>query len=59
MNDYVISLRKQDFPVVVYEDNMNRLFREETQWIAAKTREMEENPERAKSILDEIRALVE
>ncbi len=59
MNDYVVWLRKQGIPVVVYEDNINRLFREEAQWIAAKTREMEANPERARLILDEMRALVE
>lgn len=59
LSEYVVQLRQQEFPVVVYEDNLNRLFREEAQWIAAKTREMEANPERARIILEEMRALVE
>ena len=59
MSDYLVSLRKGGFPVVVYEDNLNRLFREEAQWIAAKTRDMEAHPERAKQILDEMRDIVE
>ena len=59
MEQYVVHLRKQDFPVTVYEDNMNRLFKEEAQWIAAKTKDMEAHPERAKEILDEMRKIVE
>ncbi len=59
MERYVVDLRKQDFPVTVYEDNMNRLFKEEAQWIAAKTKDMEAHPERAKEILDEMRKIVE
>ena len=59
MEQYVVDLRKQDFPVTVYEDNMNRLFTEEAQWIAAKTKDMEAHPERAKQILDEMREVVE
>jgi hypothetical protein len=38
---------------------MNRLFTEEAQWIAAKTKDMEAHPERAKQILDEMREIVE
>ncbi len=59
LNDYVVELRKQEFPVVVYEDNLNRLLLQEAQWIAAKSREMEQHPERARIILDEMKALVE
>ncbi|MES9990966.1 MAG: peptidylprolyl isomerase [Candidatus Thiodiazotropha sp.] len=59
LNDYVVALRKQDYPVVVYEENLNRLMREEAQWIAAKSREMEQHPERARIILEEMKALVE
>jgi len=59
MNDYVVGLRQHDFPVVVYEDNLHRLFREEAQWTAAKTTEMESHPERAKQILDGMREIVE
>ena len=59
MNDYVVELRKNQFPVVVYDENLKRLFQQEAQWIAAKTREMEANPERAQQILDEMRKVVE
>ncbi|MCU7935334.1 MAG: peptidylprolyl isomerase [Candidatus Thiodiazotropha sp. (ex Dulcina madagascariensis)] len=59
LNAYVVGLRKQDYPVMVYADNLNRLMQEEAQWIAAKSKEMEANPERARLILDEMRSLVE
>jgi peptidyl-prolyl cis-trans isomerase C len=59
LDDYLVALRKNEFPVVVYEDNLNRLFRQEAQWIAAKTKEMEAHPERAQQILDEMREIVE
>jgi len=59
LNAYVVDLRLNDFPVVVYEDNLKRLFREEAQWIAAKTKEMEQHPERAQEILDRMRKVVE
>lgn len=59
LNEYVVGLRKKDYPVVVYQDNLNRIMQQEAQWIAAKSKEMEANPERARMILDEMRALVE
>ena len=59
LNEYVVGLRTDRFPVVVYDDNLKRLFREEAQWIAAKTEEMEKNPKRAQQILDELRQVVE
>jgi parvulin-like peptidyl-prolyl isomerase len=59
LNDYVAGLRKNQFPVVVYDENLKRLFQEEARWIAAKTREMEANPERAEQILDEMQKVVE
>ncbi|MES9945639.1 MAG: peptidyl-prolyl cis-trans isomerase [Candidatus Thiodiazotropha sp.] len=59
LNEYVVGLRKQDYPVVVYAENLNRLMQEEAQWIAAKSREMEKNPERARLILEDMKALVE
>jgi hypothetical protein len=40
LNDYVVELRKQDYPAIVYEKKLNRLLQEEAQWIAAKNREM-------------------
>lgn len=59
LNDYVIGLRKNAFPVVVYEDNLKRLFQAEGEWIADKTREMEQHPERAEQILEAMRKQVE
>jgi len=59
LNDYVVGLRKRDFSVVVYDENLKRLFQNEAQWIAAKTKEMEANPGRAQEVLDEMRTLVE
>jgi parvulin-like peptidyl-prolyl isomerase len=59
LNEYVVGLRKGHFPVVVYEDNLKRLFRQEAQWIAAKTEQMQRNPERAQQILDELYKAVE
>ncbi len=59
LNQYVVALRQNEFPVVVYQDNLKRLFRDEAQWIAAKTQEMEANPERAQQILDDLRKVVE
>jgi parvulin-like peptidyl-prolyl isomerase len=59
LSDYTVELRKEQFPVVVYEDNLKRLFQAEAQMIAAKTREMEANPERAQQILEDMRKVVE
>jgi len=59
LNDYVVELRKEQFPVVVYDENLKRLFQAEAQMIAAKTKEMEANPERAQQILEEMRKVVE
>ena len=59
LNDYVVGLRKEQFPVVVYDENLKRLFQAEAQMIAAKTREMEANPERARQVLEEMRKVVE
>ena len=59
LSDYVVELRKDQFPVVVYEDNLKRLFQAEAQMIAAKTREMEANPERARQLLEELQKAVE
>jgi peptidyl-prolyl cis-trans isomerase D len=32
LHEYVLELRKRRFPVVVYEDQLRELFREETRW---------------------------
>lgn len=59
LGQYLVGLRKEEIQVTVYEDNLNRLLLNEAQWIAAKSKEMADNPERAKLILEDMRALVE
>jgi parvulin-like peptidyl-prolyl isomerase len=60
LDEYVVNLRRQrKHPVVVYEENLNRLLLQEAQWIAAKNQEMEQNPQRARIILEEMKALIE
>jgi peptidyl-prolyl cis-trans isomerase C len=59
LDEYVISLRENRYPVAVYEENLNRLLLQEAQWIAAKNQEMEKNPQRARIILEEMKALIE
>jgi parvulin-like peptidyl-prolyl isomerase len=60
LDEYVVNLRRQNrYPVVVYEENLNRLLLQEAQWIAAKNQEMAQNPQRARIILEEMKALVE
>jgi parvulin-like peptidyl-prolyl isomerase len=53
MNDYVINLRKNEFPVVVYEDNIDRLFKAEAEWIAALEEKAAQSPEETQKRLDE------
>lgn len=45
MNDYVVHLRKNEFPVVVYADNLDRLFKAEAEWIAALEEKAAQSPE--------------
>ena len=59
LDEHLVDLRRNEFPVVVYEENLNRLFQNEAQWIAAKAEEMAANPEKAEQILDELREVVE
>ncbi|MEN8180319.1 MAG: peptidylprolyl isomerase [Pseudomonadota bacterium] len=59
LDQYAVELRKTGYPVVVYEENLNRLLREEANWMAAKTQEMEANPKRAQEILDSVRSMVD
>ena len=53
MNDYVINLRKNAFPVVVYEENLDRLFKAEAEWIAALDENAEASPQEARQRLEE------
>lgn len=53
MNDYVINLRKNEFPVVVYEDNLDRLFKAEAEWIASLEEKARQSPEETQKRLDE------
>jgi len=59
LKDYLAGLRMNEFPVAVYQENLNRLFSEEAQWIAAKTQEMEANPGRARQIIDQMREVID
>ncbi len=53
MNAYVINLRKNEFPVVVYEDNLDRLFKAEAEWIAALEEKAAQSPEETQKRLEE------
>ena len=53
MNDYVINLRKNEFQVVVYEDNLDRLFKAEAEWIASLEEKAAQSPEETQKRLDE------
>jgi peptidyl-prolyl cis-trans isomerase C len=53
MNAYVINLRKNEFPVVVYEDNIDRLFKAEAEWIAALEQKAQQSPEETQQRMEE------
>jgi peptidyl-prolyl cis-trans isomerase C len=53
MNDYVVNLRKNEFPVVVYEDNLDRLFKAEAEWIAALEEKAAQSPEETQKRMEE------
>ena len=53
MNAYVIDLRKNEFPVVVYEDTLDRLFKAEAEWIAALEEKAAQSPEDTQKHLEE------
>lgn len=55
MNEYVIKLRNTEFPVIVYEDQLGRLFREEAEWIAALEKKTQESPGDTQRRIEEIR----
>lgn len=57
LGEYAANLRKTEFQVVVYEDVLRDLFRKEAEWIAAKTKEAEKDPQRAQRVMEEIRKL--
>ena len=53
MNAYVVNLRKNEFPVVVYEDNIDRLFKAEAEWIASLEEKAAQSPEDTQKRLEE------
>jgi len=53
MNAYVVNLRKNDFPVVVYGDNLDRLFKAEAEWIASLEEKARQSPEEAQRRMEE------
>ena len=58
MDAYVINLRKKEFPVVVYADNLDRLFKAEAEWIAALEKKALKSPEATQMRMDEFNKLV-
>lgn len=54
LDNYAVSLRKNEFPVVVYQDTLKRLFRDEASWIARLTKEAEAHPERTQKALEQM-----
>jgi hypothetical protein len=55
MNAYVINLRKNEFPVVVYEDNLDRLFKAEAEWIAALEQKAAKSPEDSRKRMEDVK----
>ena len=53
MNTYVINLRKNEFPVVVYEENLDRLFKAEAEWIATLEEKAKQSPEETQQRMEE------
>ena len=53
MNDYVINLRKNEFPVVVYDKTLDRLFKAEAEWIATLEEKAAQSPEETQKRMDE------
>ena len=55
MNAYVINLRKNEFPVVVYEENLDRLFKAEAEWIAALEEKAAKSPEDTSKRMEDVK----
>ena len=53
-NDFGINLRKNEFPVVVYEDQLDRLFKAEAEWIAALEEKARKSPEETQQRMQEV-----
>jgi peptidyl-prolyl cis-trans isomerase C len=59
MNAYVVDLRRNEFPVVVYEDNLDRLFKAEAEWIAALEQQAQQSPETTQQRLQQLNAFMQ
>ena len=57
LDEYLVGLRKDTFEVVVHQDEINRVFREETQWIAALEQKASEHPEAGQKRLEELKQI--
>ena len=55
LDAYVIDLRKKEFPVIVYDDNLDRLFKAEAEWISALEKKAQESPEATQKRLQEFK----
>jgi peptidyl-prolyl cis-trans isomerase C len=55
MNAYLVELRMKEFPVVVYEDNLDRLFKAEAEWIAALEEKAAKSPEDTRNRMEDVK----
>ena len=53
MNAYLVNLRVNEFTVVVYEDNLDRLFKAESEWIARLEKEAAQSPDETQQRMEE------
>lgn len=59
LNDYVVGLRKDAFEVMVYEDRLNQLAREEAEWVAALEKKAQQTNSRTEQRKEELRQLMQ
>ena len=55
MNAYLVNLRVNEFTVVVYEDNLDRLFKAEAEWIASLKEKAQQSPDETQKRMEEAR----
>jgi peptidyl-prolyl cis-trans isomerase C len=59
LDAYVVDLRKHVFPVVVYADNLDRLFKAEAEWIADLERQAQQSPKTTQQRLQQLNAFMQ
>ena len=55
MNAYLVNLRVNEFTVVVYEENLDRLFKAEAEWIAALEEKAAKSPEDTSKRMEDVK----